>query len=663
MSNNYTLVLFDADHAEIPLPSGLSSYPLWYEWDADGGPSVASVAVLGAAEAAWDLLRYLTLPVEIHNRNGVAVWWGVIESVVTGSGAWRSGLDVKEMANRVRVFRTSSEDLTDTVYRGAWVEDAGSIAQHGIKELSVDLGAISASEATAAADSLLSRYSVPLGVHEFVADERLTAVLGLRGYYGTLDWRYADVDAGLEKYDTRGSASQVLGQGFTDDTIGFTLSGRISDLDGRMEHLVRGHQVKVSGSASNNGTYTIKSVDDRPAQSLTASTISFDPTDDFHDSGLRLSFLNRDDWFTVAGSASNDGTYRCTFASGEHGRTDPASIVLESAGASVTVARGNRILVNEAVAREAPGATVTVQTVGQRVAQSFELAYDTSWTVATIMIRAYKVGGMGDDIKVTLHADSSGAPGPVLDSYTLSGSLVPWEMDWISFLLSNTDIVTYGTKYWIVAERTGTDRADNYFVLGVDEGRGYARGDLLLWDGSAWVTRSPDAVLLFRVLGSVETTTQIEDIITEYGDRLAGVEIVDASGVNGNQWRTGEQTAGEVVGELLARGDSSGNRLLCQVSRERIAKVYAQPDRAEEVKYYIGADGRLREQGGQLAQPGKLPAGEWVDLAMIPPTVGYANRITPVFVQRAVYDCVDEEMAVVPDGVFAGWNLGRRQKF
>lgn len=647
-------------------PTGCTFIPLWYDEVAEGGAWEAEIEAHGQLNDLWPLLRLLGYRVRILNREASPVWWGYLnEVVVTLAAGLRVGLSLEEMANRT-IVRYQIRNDAGVILRTntAYADDTDSQAQYGTKERLASLRQVAAAQAEALRDSLLADLALPLAIAEPVTVTGLApALLRCKGYISTLDWFLYDQPLGLVANDfdrtgALGGETQKLGQGFTDDTIGFARSGKISDLDGRMSVFARNDVIRVSGSSSNNGSFTVSGVENREVQSYTATTIFFDPTDDIHDSAEQLNFLDRDDFMTVSGSTSNDDVYRVKTVGGEHSTLAPSTVLTEAAGASITLARGNALTVTSALTEEYPGATVTITLAGQEISQAFTPA-SGAWTAAEVEIRAKKVGSPADSLQIELCADSAGNPGTVLDSATLTAANVLAIMDWLTFTLANTDTITNGTTYHLVVSRTGSNDPDNYYVVDLDPDVKYAAGGLKLYNGAAWVSRATAADLMFRVKGSQATTDQIVDLV-DASEFLAGVDVVDASGISSWQYRDGASTGLNELLALLRSGTSNGQRLLARVSDDLHLRVWEQPARASvEPAIILGADRNLYNRTGGAVGHGRLCAGQWIDLAEVPPTVGFANRLTPLFVERAVMNCRDEVVTIIPAGMRAGATLGR----
>ncbi len=87
-------------------------------------------------------------------------------------------------------------------------------------------------------------------------------------------------------------------------------------------------------------------------------------------------------------------------------------------------------------------------------------------------------GDPADNITVDLVADSSGAPGSVLESVTISGSAIPRMMGWVVFALTNTTVLDSDSGYGIVVKRSGANSPTDYYEIDMDKDATYAGGAL-----------------------------------------------------------------------------------------------------------------------------------------------------------------------------------------
>jgi len=597
---------------------------------ARGGPLTAEIAVAGPENALWETLNWLRRPVEIRNEHGQRVWWGLVNEVRLTWAGLTIGVGLDSMVNRVAVAY-SYMDANGEAVRGttSWATNDDSIDRYGIKERLVSLGEGEVAAALARQSEVLKNRSTPNGVPSFGGGDP-GANLFCIGWYETLTWQIFNRNEGRVEFADKGNMPQALGWALTSTQIGFA-AGAIHHLGALLNALAEGDKVVVSGSSSNNGTRTITGPTSRSQQSYIATTISFDPTDDINDSASGLRFVESDSFIYISGSSNNSGYHLVETASADHLTTAEAvtgTIDTEAAGASITIMTGNKVEIAEAVSvTEMPGASVTLTLVGSRIGQSFTLL--TPLTVAQVAVPVGKVGSPSDNFLCEIWSNSASAPSIALQAISVTGADLlanaqPWR--WFTF---NSLALPAGT-YWIVVRRSGSVDPDDYYSLGMTD---VGNATCKVWNGSAWISHPRSLYLPFRVWGSESTDDQIRQIIDTAGQFMAGVDV-DATGISTNQYRDQDMTAYDEIGKLLDLGDSTGTRLLASVTPDRILRIYPEPAKHADGDR-LQPDGTLRNVGGGQRQHGLLPAGEWVMLDGVPPSVNAKMNLSPLFVDEA----------------------------
>ena len=659
---NFDVSILDDDNVDVLIPQGVILSPQTYDKDAVGGCKQAEIQAEGPVASLWTTFQWLGKRVVIYNRYQSPVWWGIVDEVEISLGSATAGLSLRNMRNRVAVAYTTDSDGITTRGTTDWSEDAESIAAYGYHEHLASLSDTNLIQAESKRDAIINALGKPAPLVTIGQTGNTIATIRCTGYWSTLEWRYYQQLAGLEAHDESGGTEQALGQGFTDTTIGFSKHGKIHDITARMDTFIAGHTIEVTGSASNNLAALVESSTDEKQKVYASGALDFDANDDIRDlTNQQLDFIAVADYITVTGSSvgGNNTTYRCRQSGADAIVVGPQTVTTSAAGPTITITRGNSIATAAATVREFPGATVTLTTHGEQIAQSFSLEANTSWTVASVLVRMRRVGTPADNVTVELCSDSAGEPGTVLDSKTIVGATIGTnESSWVAFEMANTDTITYGTTYWIVVSRSGANEAYNYYICEVDEELGYPRGQLLLWTGSAWAARATDADLLFQVQGSVVTTTQLSTLITTSGQFIDGVDIKDASGVSSIQYRNGDNYALDEAADLIATGTSAGERLLADVTVERVARIYKQASADDETNYILGSDGQLNDAFGHAIEHGKLPVGNWIAIEDIPPAVGALTKLSPFFCEYASMDCNSGRLRIEPQGQPTAWDIG-----
>lgn len=638
--------------ADVALPYGFTARPLWYSKNIYGGSLQADIEIDGELIRLWSLLNWVGRKATIYNQNNKPVWWGYFNEVLVSRGGLQDGLSLEHMYNRIKIAYTYEDFGAPVSAMTAWGEHAASIEKLGFRKELIEYTEIEATPLMAEVrrDLLLDTVGLPVAIASEGGgiDEPPKAIMRCSGHILSLGWLHYEQSSGLEANED-GSGSQVLGQEYYAGSIGFTKNGKVSDLEGRLHRYQSGSTVRITGTSGglNNGTFRIGGTDTREKVEYPTASIRFDPTDDIFDDDENLSFIEVDDYVQALGvSANNTKVWRITSANGRQCTTDPKNVSLENNPPSGILRRGNSFRLDGEFVKQAPGlsGTIRISTHGLQVAQSFRLAGGKSWELASIELQAARVGTPTDFVVIEIRQDNNGSPGALLLSASRPAIEFGVAMATETWTFAGSYMLQPNETYWIVVRRSGAYDPLNYYMLEVDEGVGYSRGVLKLWTGAAWVARSPDADLQFRVLGRWETTRQIREIVSQAGQYINGVDILTPSGVFSNQWRAGDQTAyNEFVG-LMRAGTLAGRMLLAEVTVEQILRIYEAPTPDNDNAVQQMADGEYLDHMGRPLEPGFLPVGRWLIRPDIPSAVAAHFGLSPRLVEEAEYDCVENRI-------------------
>lgn len=650
--DGFTVELKDRVYAGEVRTERLTLRPVVFSARRWGGSDRAEIRVEGDSHALWDVLNWLRHYVIIRNPAGVAVWAGIVEEALIGAGAVEVGLSLEPMANKVAVaYSTMNEEGAEERATTSWAQDAASVAQYGTKEALLTLGGRTTQEqAEAARATALANNGTPVPSVAMGGDEP-GATLLCRGLWSTMDWTHYAQPEGQEQHDVAADIEHMIGWGLGPATTFGLWHDRIDDIDGRLGDLIPGNQVNVSGSAKNDGNYTVTSPGEGYAPvTYTATTIDFEPQDDIGDTAGGLAFLREEAMIKISGSvqSENNGLFWVTFGSNAHAaEVTPAEIVDADAGPSITIKQGHGATFDYNFDQERNQASITLTGVGVKVAQQFQLASATGWTVREAEVQVRKVGSPSDDLRFRIYSDSSGSPNAVLLEVTVDAADVPTSLAWLTIDLGAGLALSAATDYWVCVDRTGAVDYDDFFVVGLESAKTYARGDLKVQIAGAgtWTTRTPDAHMPFRLWALTATTTQI-DAMLDAAQFYSLVRVNVASGVEERPYRAGDLTVLEEVERLMAVGTSAGGGLVATVDANRAVRVEADPT-SGTLDWVLGVDGVLRHPITQREEPGVLPAGQWVRVEGIPSGLGSVARF---FVDEAEYEVEGGRMRLTPRG-------------
>jgi len=670
--NKYTVEFRNRSFDLVKAP-GVEITPTRWSAHSKRGPLDCEIEVTGQLPALWEMAQWLRYELIIRNEFGTRCWWGCMTGIDITNGATTIGISLDEMYNRVAVRYSYEAPGGQLSGETAWTDDAASVAVYGIKELMQNESETTPAEAADLASTILDYKGLPIGTVAFSgpsassgtsAEGQPTARIYGKGWVDTLAWRYLNIPQGRILHED-GGTEQTMGYGFT-ESLGFKRhENTIHSLTGKFLDLPVGARIEISGLASNNGTFTVSQATGDAVATYTASTISFEVSDDILDGASGLGFVRNHELIYVTGSSGNSGYHRTDGAEVNHVTTDTAYggvMSNEDAGPSVTIDQGNSIVVEENVITAVPSATATVVAHGKKIDQTFTLTEAGSFTIGEVIVRLRKVGTPTGGVTVGLRTDTAGVPNfPAVEAITVAAADISEDMDDILFVFAHTSSVTFGTTYHIVVEVAGgVDSATGYYMVDVDESEGYTGGTLKVWTGSAWVARSPAASLSFQIWGHQQTTSQITTLVSTAGQFGLDVDIRNASGKYTRQYRDGVSDALTELDALLDRGTTNDKRLMVRLPvGGRTMIIEEEPAAAPNNDLIWRSDAKLYWPTGAPFEPGVLPVARWVTLADVPASVNSVAKISPVFVEQAAYDATGERHEITPRGARSVWDLGK----
>lgn len=349
-----------------------------------------------------------------------------------------------------------------------------------------------------------------------------------------------------------------------------------------------------------------------------ASTLAFTSASTITDeSGSGLSRFDEGDIISVRNSASNTGTWIVTSARDTELEVDITSASLVSA---------------------ASGTTILIES-GYAVAQSFSQRSGSSWDASSIHLSVGSAGSPTDNLVVRIYTGSSASAGALLVSGSYAGSAMSDSTDWIEIPLSASTTLANQTDYSIVVSRSGSTSGSDHYLVSVSEDLGYAYGSFQVNNGLNFFVNDPDVDMLFKVVGTQMTTSQIKEIVETKGQFLAGLEIQLSSGVETNQFRDGETTALDEIEALLETGTASGRRLLAKVTPDRVLQITQEPENLFANQYRIYKDRTIQDMYGSRIPLHKCPIGVWLKLTDVVPVgiESLVSNITDFFLEEFEY--------------------------
>lgn len=229
-----------------------------------------------------------------------------------------------------------------------------------------------------------------------------------------------------------------------------------------------------------------------------------------------------------------------------------------------------------------------------RVCGSFIKPSGSDWTITAVGVNLYVAGdpaARADTVRLDIYND-----GAVFPDYTVPGAtlLSTWSTypsatvigkngGYVQYDLT-TPVAYNTTKKWICLSATGSYSATDYYQAGVNTKKQNGYSQLVWYKDVDWHLgtsngpngNGPNGWMLFKLIGTLPTSTQIYNVLNATGD-YNGIDIMSASGVSSCQYREGKEKCDAIVEDLLKTGDSGGTRYLIDVTPEKRVRVYTEP--------------------------------------------------------------------------------------
>lgn len=248
---------------------------------------------------------------------------------------------------------------------------------------------------------------------------------------------------------------------------------------------------------------------------------------------------------------------------------------------------------------------------GAKLAQSFDTS--TAFGLREIAVYLRRVGTPGG-LTISIHenvANVDREPGTQLASAVVDESAVNEAYGFVKATLATTLQLQPGASYWLQVSCNSGD-ASNYYEFALDPAQGYKAGVLVASSGSGWSAVGSDMPFKLYSDLPVQTSQQVQNLITSYGQFLEHVRIPVGSGVITESFRSGDTLAISEIEAHLETGTSDYKRMLAWVNKDRSVDITVQGE-PTAATIQIRDDGVLYFQtGGKIDLPYRA-AGKWID--------------------------------------------------
>lgn len=607
-----------------PEPRPLAAFDVQaFSFNEIGGPRQATIKATGDRSALANLFDLLGCPMELRNKHGETVWWGRVMSVNAGN----EGVSLDDMANSIAIIYTTIDQTgASTSATTTWLTDSLSITEYGTKQLLKTATSISADAAAKMQASALAVKKYPPVKNDISARTELVATITCRGEADTLKWQYYSASAiGAANWPGSGeysvSDSQTVsykaepedktfqfGDASTSQYIrfGFKLTGtrpiQLKTL--RLKGVKVGTPtdnlvVDVYGDNGSGSLGTLMgTVQCTNATIPTGSHAWFDvslddanaiviPGVQYHFKVSRVGAMNGSNYFRLAANSA------LGYADGSSYTWNGSAWVTTAVNNNPNVASDILFELSASTSDASIGLNAT--STNQRLAIPFQLGGSQDAACGTLQVEVARVGNPSGNLTGYVCSDSAGSPGAAVDYVSIACNTLSTDRTRISFNLPNNVLNSPSATLWLqLFPSYGTSGSD-YIRVFTDPTNTYTFGATKAYNGSAWAAVSPVEQMWFEVIGMLETTTQIKNVVTSAGQFItSGAEVENASGVFTPPYRDGQQTALAVIQDLLKLGTSSGGVLLASVTKDKRLRIYSAGDSSSDIdNYYIDANNRL----------------------------------------------------------------------
>lgn len=616
--------------------------PQSYSFNEIGGPRQATIKATGDAAAMASIFDLLGCPIELRNLSGGAVWWGRVVSVNVGN----EGVSLDDMANSIAiVYTTVDKDGASTSAKTGWLTDSASIGEYGTKQLLKTASSISADAAAKMQASALAVKKYPVVKNDISARAEMSATIVCRGDSDMLKWMYYGASSiGVANWPGTGeysvSDSQTVsyknepenqtfqfGDASTSQYIrfGFKITGtrpiqlktlrlKGAKIGAPADNLII--DVYGDNGAGSLGTLigTVQCANATvPNNSHAWFDIALDDAKAILIPGIQYHFK-----ISRAGAISGSNFFRIAshsalgYPDGSAFLWNGSAWVTTSPSGSPSVSGDILFELSASISEASIGLNTT--SANQRIAIPFQLGGSQNAAVGTMQIEVARVGNPTFDIVGYLCADSGGAPGTVIDSLSITCSTLSTNRTRISFNLPLNTLNAPATTLWLQVYAGYPTSGVDYVRVFTDPTNTYTFGVTKAYNGSAWSAVTPVEKMWFEIVGTLETTTQIKNIVTAAGQFITGgTEIETPSGVFTSPYRDGQQTAWAIISDLLKLGTSAGGVLLATITKDRRMRIYAAGDASNPLEnYYIDGKNNLMTSLNIPVDKSVCPVGVYI---------------------------------------------------
>ncbi|MBP7212730.1 MAG: hypothetical protein KBA03_00715 [Anaerolineaceae bacterium] len=272
-------------------------------------------------------------------------------------------------------------------------------------------------------------------------------------------------------------------------------------------------------------------------------------------------------------------------------------------------------------------------------------------TLSSVGVYIKKIG-LPSSLEIEIASDGSSVPGAIIGRAKISGDQIGTGSAWQIGALEKPIELEANKTYWLILTASGASEI-SYLTLTLDGAAGYANGKLLYKSGDPWTEADGD--MPFRLYSNdlLETSQQIQNFLTSYGQFFRGVYVDVASGVLLESYRGGSVDAQTEIENLLENGTLDNLRLLAKVNYDQTVEVSLQPVENNYPEIMMKRDGEIYYLSGSKIEKSYDPTGKWMSLEDLLRSASYTNAVTgsqQIFIEASHWDENDKVKTTA-----AGW--------
>lgn len=619
------------------IPADVSFVPEKWSADNKGGFKSATIKAYGPKDRLLNLTSILKYEVDIFNDFGKNVWNGYVNEILITLGKVTIGYSLKGMANRIKVFYNDpSIQSGQRSFYTDWIEDSDGRSVFGTFERVISQSDTTSANADQKAQQFLQNLKKPVETLSFDGDGLNSFVrIECLGWLHRLEDRFFIENRGFESYTTS-KISAPIGLGFTSSEVGFNADDNsISTPTGnQLLNFQKGQKIHVSGSASNDGTYTLAGVESDEYSEYTIN-VTMSSDDIFDATNTMNEKFQVGDIIKISDSTSNDGYYKIINVIPSKIEVDD-TLTTEAAN-DVTFEVGSTASTEENLVDELPSNSVTIRSQNRAIYKEFDITASGTWRFKKLLLKMRKIGTPTDDALVVLFLKTGTNTYSSIESKQIDASNFSNSFGWVEFEFTGNNTVTLGSTYALVVttESYGFD-PDNFYEVQLDN-EANVSGNVFFNDPDNNYILQENTEMPFQLMG-VEETTEIMADVVQLGEEFETFVDVE-SDVDDYLYMKNYEDAYSKLMSLVDFGTSANENIVITSDTKKNIFIKKQQAAFNEDKVYkITSTGQIKDSTGRLIDDGELVYDRYIELDDTFVQYGYFTNLRKSYINGSEWN-------------------------